>query len=149
MTAPKVAKDVQRLTGRIAALSRFMSKSAERCLPFFRTLRSMKDFRWTEECQTAFDQLKLYIQELPLLSKPVLGEDLYLYLAVGPAAVSSMLVRQEGKAEQPIYYISRVLHDAETRYQEIEKFASSSYHHTHRPTSPEDIAEARNFRMSN
>ncbi|XP_077228380.1 uncharacterized protein LOC143861327 [Tasmannia lanceolata] len=126
MTAPKEAKDVQRLTGRIAALSRFMSKPIERCLPFFRTLRSMKDFRWTEECQTAFDQLKLYLQELPLLSKPVPREDLYLYLAVGSAAVSSMLVRQEGQMEQPIYYVSRVLHDAETRYQEIKKFAFSA-----------------------
>ncbi|XP_077252373.1 uncharacterized protein LOC143891722 [Tasmannia lanceolata] len=100
-----------------------MSKSAERCLPFFTTLRNVKDFQWTDECQTAFDQLKAYIQTPPLLSKPESGEDLYLHLAVGPAVVSSVLVRQEGKTEHPIYYVSRVLHDAKTRYQEIEKFA--------------------------
>ncbi|XP_077232466.1 uncharacterized protein LOC143869794 [Tasmannia lanceolata] len=123
MIAPKEIRDVQRLTGRIATLSRSMSKSAERCLPFFKTLRSVKDFLWTEKCQTAFDQLKAYFQTLLLLAKPVPGEDLYLYVAVGPAMVSSVLVRQEGKMEQPIYHVSRVLHDAETRYQDIEKFA--------------------------
>ncbi|XP_077226244.1 uncharacterized protein LOC143859415 [Tasmannia lanceolata] len=87
------------------------------------TSGKFQDFQWTEECQAVFDQLKAYLQELPLLSKPVPGESLYLYLAVGSAAVSSVLVQQEGKAEQPIYYVSRVLHDAEIRYQEIEKFA--------------------------
>ncbi|XP_077223422.1 uncharacterized protein LOC143857034 [Tasmannia lanceolata] len=46
-----------------------------------------------------------------------------MYLTVGLAAVSSLLIRQEGKVEQPIYYVSRVLHDAETQYQGIEKFA--------------------------
>ncbi|XP_077251883.1 uncharacterized protein LOC143891128 [Tasmannia lanceolata] len=65
-----------------------MSKSAERCLPFFKTLRNVKDFQRTGECQTAFDQLKAYLQTPLLLSKPVPGEDLYLYLAVGPAAMS-------------------------------------------------------------
>ncbi|XP_077223407.1 uncharacterized protein LOC143857019 [Tasmannia lanceolata] len=65
-----------------------MSKSAERCLPFFKTLRTVKDFQWTEDFQATFDQLKVYLQELPLLSKPVPGESLYLSLAVGSAAIN-------------------------------------------------------------
>jgi hypothetical protein len=37
MTPPQSARDVQRLTGRLAALNRFISKSAERSLPFLKT----------------------------------------------------------------------------------------------------------------
>ena len=49
MQPPKTTKEVQRLTGRVAALNRFMSQSTDKCLPFFRTLK--KAFVWTDECQ--------------------------------------------------------------------------------------------------
>jgi ribonuclease HI len=49
MTPPQSARDVQRLTGRLAALNRFISKSAERSLPFLKTLRGAKDFAWGPE----------------------------------------------------------------------------------------------------
>lgn len=55
---PKIVKDVQCLAGRIAALNRFISKLAKRCLPFFRTLKHSNDFWWMKECQKAFDNLK-------------------------------------------------------------------------------------------
>ena len=44
-------KDVQSLTGRIAALSRFISKSIDKCVPFFNLLRGNKKFEWTEDCE--------------------------------------------------------------------------------------------------
>uniref|UniRef100_A0A2N9HPQ8 Uncharacterized protein n=1 Tax=Fagus sylvatica TaxID=28930 RepID=A0A2N9HPQ8_FAGSY len=56
MQPPKNIKEVQRLTGRIAALNRFMSRSTDKCLPFFKTLK--KAFEWTDECQQAFEELK-------------------------------------------------------------------------------------------
>ncbi|GKV06462.1 hypothetical protein SLEP1_g18360 [Rubroshorea leprosula] len=87
MEPPKTVKDVQRLTGRVAALHRFIAKSAERCLPFFKALREPKNFQWTNECQRAFDELKQYLASAPLLSKPVDGECLYLYLGVTEEAV--------------------------------------------------------------
>ncbi|KAL0446142.1 UNVERIFIED_CONTAM: Pro-Pol polyprotein [Sesamum latifolium] len=73
--------EVQRLTGRIVTLSRFFSKSAEKGLPFFKTLRKVKDFKWTEECQRAFEELKAYLAKLPLLVKPLPGDTLYLYIS--------------------------------------------------------------------
>ncbi|GKV40125.1 hypothetical protein SLEP1_g47794 [Rubroshorea leprosula] len=82
MEPPRTVKDVQRLTGRVAALHRFVARSAERCLPFFKALREPKNFQWTNECQQAFDELKRYLASAPLLSKPVEGECLYLYLGV-------------------------------------------------------------------
>ncbi|GKV26689.1 hypothetical protein SLEP1_g35945 [Rubroshorea leprosula] len=79
---PKTVKDVQRLTGRVATLHRFIARSAERCLLFFKALQEPKNFQWTDECQQAFDELKQYLASAPLLSKPVDGECLYLYLGV-------------------------------------------------------------------
>ena len=53
----------------------------------------------------------------------MLGEELYLYLAVTPHAVSSTLIREEGRVQKPVYYTSRALRRAEARYPQIEKLA--------------------------
>ena len=89
MTAPKSIKEVQHLTGTVAALNRFVSRLAERCLPFFQTLQQSKNFYWTTEYQQAFKKLKSYLSSPPLLAKPEPGEELFLYLAVSPMALRS------------------------------------------------------------
>ena len=71
---------------------------------------------WTAECEEAFQQLKKYLANPPLLSTPVLGEALYIYLVVSPTAVSSVLVREDMEVQRPVYYTSKALVDAETRY---------------------------------
>ncbi|KAL0456152.1 UNVERIFIED_CONTAM: hypothetical protein Slati_0954400 [Sesamum latifolium] len=81
MNAPACVNEVQRLTGRIAALSLFISKSAEKSLPFFKTLRKARTFEWDASCQRAFEELKNYLSGLPLLVKPSPGDTLYLYLS--------------------------------------------------------------------
>uniref|UniRef100_A0A2N9IJ88 Uncharacterized protein n=1 Tax=Fagus sylvatica TaxID=28930 RepID=A0A2N9IJ88_FAGSY len=121
MQPPKSTKEVQRLTGRVAALNRFMSRSTDKCLPFFKTLK--KAFEWTDECQQAFEELKKYLTEPPLLSPPKQGEELYLYLAVSPTAVNSALIREEGRRQLPVYYTSKALRGVEERYPPMEKLA--------------------------
>ncbi|XP_073109552.1 uncharacterized protein [Elaeis guineensis] len=70
----------------------------------------------------AFEELKKYLASPPLLVRPEVGEVLYLYLATSPEAVSSVLVREnENRVHQPVYYVSKVLHEAETRYSKAEK----------------------------
>ncbi|KAI3451427.1 hypothetical protein Pfo_008092, partial [Paulownia fortunei] len=64
MAPPNSINKVQQLTGRIAALSRFISRSAERSLPFFKILRKADKFEWTEKCQRAFDELKNFLAKL-------------------------------------------------------------------------------------
>ncbi|GKU87084.1 hypothetical protein SLEP1_g1535 [Rubroshorea leprosula] len=123
MEPPKTVKDVQRLIGRVAALHRFIARSAERCLPFFKALREPKNFQWTVECQRAFDELKQYLASAPLLSKAVDGECLYLYLGVTEEAVSSILLREENKNQKPVCYVSKVLQGAEQNYPLAEKAA--------------------------
>ena len=118
---PRTVKEVQSLNGKIAALNRFVSRVMDRCLSFFRTLR--KSFEWTDECQTAFNDLKTYLSFPPLLNPSVQGEELYLYLAVSHAAVSATLVRKEDRIQKPVYFTSRALHGAEERYPQMEKLA--------------------------
>ena len=56
MTSSKTIKEVQKLTRRIAALNRFVSKAMDKCLPFFKTLKQA--FAWTDECEAAFQNIK-------------------------------------------------------------------------------------------
>ncbi|KAK4384306.1 hypothetical protein Sango_3074000 [Sesamum angolense] len=107
----------------MAALSRFISKSIEKGLPFFKILRKVKDFEWTEECQQAFEYLKAYLAKPPLLVTPMPGDTLYLYLSSTPQAISSVLEREEDGGQIPIYYINKVLNGAECHYLPIERLA--------------------------
>jgi hypothetical protein len=84
-------KQVQKLTGRLAALNRFISRSAEKGLPFFRTLQSLDHFKWGHEQQQAFDELKTYFTKLAILSKPSPSTTLLLYLAASPTTISAVL----------------------------------------------------------
>jgi hypothetical protein len=94
-------KDVQKLTGSLAALSRFISRLAERALPFFKLLWKSGPFSWTEEAEQAFQELKQHLVSLPILVAPKPGEPLYLYIAAAAEVVSMVLVvertAQEGQ----------------------------------------------------
>ncbi|KAL0400180.1 UNVERIFIED_CONTAM: Retrovirus-related Pol polyprotein from transposon [Sesamum radiatum] len=121
MKAPSSINEVQPLTRRIAALSRFISKSAEKSLSFFKVPRKIRKFEWNVSCQRAFEKLKDYLAKLPLLVKPCPGDTLYLYFSTTPQAVSSVLIREEDGRQMPIYYVSKVLNGAKGRYAPIEK----------------------------
>ncbi|XP_075473889.1 uncharacterized protein LOC142504935 [Primulina tabacum] len=81
MVPPRGPNDVQKLVGRIAELARFISRSAHRSSPFFRTLRKAKKFEWDTDCEKAFGDLKKYLAELPVLAKPAAGEPWWVYLS--------------------------------------------------------------------
>ena len=121
MSPPKIVKEVQSLTGKAAALNRFVSKSTDKCLPFFKTLK--KAFQWMEECQRAFEELKVYLTSPPLLSPSQTREELYLYLVVSASAVSSALISEKERIQKPTYYTSKALRRAEERYPNMEKLA--------------------------
>ena len=110
----RTVKEVQSLNGKIVALSRFVSKSTGKYLPFFRTLR--KSFEWMDECQKAFEDLKKYLSSPPLLSPSKPGEDLYLYIAVSQATVNATLVREEEGTQRLVYFVSRAFRRVEERY---------------------------------
>jgi hypothetical protein len=141
MRPPTRIKDVQKLMGSLAALSRFISRLSERALPFFKLLRKSSPFSWTEEAEQAFQELKRHLVTLPILVAPEPGELLYLYIAAAVEAVSMVLVvkrmaqedqvalegqEPEGSAgvrtvQRPVYYVSKVFHEAKARYLETHK----------------------------
>jgi hypothetical protein len=105
-------KDVQRLMGFIAALSRFVSHLGEHGLPLYKLLKKFDSFHWTDETQKALDDLKALISKPPVLASPESGEILLLYVAATTQAVSASLVveREEPghvyKVQRPVYYKS-------------------------------------------
>ena len=120
--SPKNVKEVQKLTGRMAALSRFISRLSDKSHAFFGILQNPKEIQWMEVCASALHELKAYLTT-PLLTKPLLGEVLLLFLAVSEHAVSAILIRDEGSKYLQIYYVSMALLDAETRYSHLQKLA--------------------------
>ena len=90
---PRNPKKVQKLTGMTATLNRFISRSADRCRPFFQLLNKWKRFEWTEECVLAFQRLKEYLSRPPIMSRPKVDEVLFAYIVVASHVVSWVLVR--------------------------------------------------------
>jgi len=106
MRSPATVKEVQQLTGRMAALSRFVSASGH---PYFQCLKRNNRFVWTKECEEAFVKLKEYLASPPVLCKPLVGTPLRLYFVVIERAVSAVLAQDQDQAQKPIYFVSKVL----------------------------------------
>ena len=119
MPSPSGIKEVQRLKGRIAALSRFVSRGSDKCQPFFQVLK--KAFQWDTKCEEAFSALKTYLSSPPILVSPIDEELLTLNLAVSDFATSAVLVRDKERVQHPVYYCSRALRGAEETYPRMEK----------------------------
>jgi hypothetical protein len=120
-------KGVQRVTGCLAALSRFISCLGEKALPLYRLLKKSEHFSWTLEAKEALDKLKATLSNSPILVPPTTGEPLLLYVAATTQVVSAVLVverAEEGHAllvQRPIYFISEVLSETKVRYPQIQK----------------------------
>ncbi|KAD4585997.1 hypothetical protein E3N88_23598 [Mikania micrantha] len=87
-----------------------------------KTLKSYgTTFQWTEEAEIAFQDMKWYIASMPSLVAPMMPKQMSLYIAIGQEAISSVLVVERSGTQLPVYFLSRVLWEAETRYPEVEK----------------------------
>ena len=80
--APTFRKGVQRLTGQLAALRRFISCLTDQLKPFFVTIKGAKTTSWNEEFEKAFMAIKQYLTEPPILASLGAGDTLYLYVVV-------------------------------------------------------------------
>ncbi|GJZ67665.1 reverse transcriptase domain-containing protein [Tanacetum coccineum] len=128
---PNTKKEVQSLNGKLTALNRFLSKSVEKSLPFFKTLKGCldkKDFTWTREADKAFEEMKRYIEKLPTLVAPKAGENLIVYLGASKECINAVLMAERGKDQRPIYFVSRVLHGAELNYPIMEKLVLALFY---------------------
>jgi hypothetical protein len=127
MKAPSCIKDVQKLTGCMAALNRFISKLEERGLPFFKPLMHQEKFVWTTEADQALAQLKGFQSKPLVLTAPRKKDQLLLYLDATTHVVSTAIIverKENGHAypvQQLVHFISEVLSESKARYQLVEK----------------------------
>jgi hypothetical protein len=127
MVEPSTKKEVQRLTGRVAMLNRFISKSVERSLPFFKVLKGGGNMQWGPEQSEAFQKLKSYLTIELLVTIPEPKAPLLLYVVAFDHVVSGALIQEEQKGPEviqcPVYYISEALAGAKLNYSKLEKIA--------------------------
>lgn len=97
------------------AHSPFFSCFAEWTLPFFETLRGAEPFRWTKDCQRAFEELKQHLIQLPSLVSLKPKSDLLLYLVASSAAVSAVLIQEHNDGQRSVYYVLEALQGAKIR----------------------------------
>ena len=102
MPPPSNIQDIQRLTGRIVALSCFVSKANDKGQLFFQVLK--KAFQWDAHCREAFAALKAHLSSPPVLVSPSEGELLTLYLSVSDFSTSATLVKEQDKVQRTVYY---------------------------------------------
>ena len=92
MKRPTCVKDIQKLTGCMAAVSRFISRLGEKGLPFFKLLKASKCFSWSEKADMAFEQLKLFLTKPPIMTAAELDETLLIYIATTSRVVSTAII---------------------------------------------------------
>ena len=104
---PRNPKEVQKFTRMITALNRFIPRFTDKCRPFYLLMNKWKGFKWSEDCTLAFQQLKEYLSQPPIMSSPKADEVLSAYIAIAPHVVSLVLIRIDGGIQQPLYYVSK------------------------------------------
>ncbi|GJW57779.1 reverse transcriptase domain-containing protein [Tanacetum coccineum] len=131
MPLPSNLKQMQWLSGKLAALNKFLSKAAKKALPCLDTLKkctNKKDFHWTIEAEEAFQEMNKFIVELPTLAAPKKEEELMVYLLAANEAVIIVLLVERHVRQAPIHYVSRMLQGAKINYPPMEKLVLALVH---------------------
>ena len=127
MKPPRCKKDLMKLTGCMATLSRFISRLGDKGLPFFKLLRRSDKFEWNEEAAITFQQLKDFLTTPLILTAPEDWETLLLYVVATTHVVCTTLVVERDepgniyKVQRPVYFISEVLDESKLRYPQVQK----------------------------
>ena len=92
LSIPTNLKQIQKLTGCVAALSRFISRLGEKALPLYRLLRRTEHLEWTDAAMAELEEIKSLLATNPILAAPNVGEPMLLYIAATHQVVSAVLI---------------------------------------------------------
>src|SRR3954468_12474714 len=126
MDQPKNLKQVQKFTGCLASLSRFLMRLGEKSIPLYQLMKKMEKFTWTPQAKEAFHKLKHMLSTAPILAAPI-EEPMMLYIAATNRVISAVMVverPEKDKAhpiQRPVYYISEVLSASKQNYPHYQK----------------------------
>jgi hypothetical protein len=126
---PNYLKDVQRHTGSVAAVSRFISRFGKKALPLYKLMKKSDEFVWTDEADAALKDLKRVLSTAPVLAAPKDQEPMLLYMAATNRVVSIVIMVEhkeeapEYGVQRPVYYVSEVLTESKQRYPHYQKLA--------------------------
>uniref|UniRef100_A0A2N9E6Y6 Uncharacterized protein n=1 Tax=Fagus sylvatica TaxID=28930 RepID=A0A2N9E6Y6_FAGSY len=133
MPEPKNLRELRSLQGHLAYIRRFISNLAGRCQPFSRLMKKDTNFEWDEACKNAFESIKKYLLNPPVLGVPIPGKPLILYIAAQEQSLGALLAQKnEVEKEKALYYLSRKLTGAELRYSPIEKMCLALFFSVHK-----------------
>ena len=122
MKPPTTHKELKSFLGKLSYIRRFIPGFAVVTSTFTPLLKKGVPFRWSLECQQAFERVQDIMARLPTVCVPIFGKPLWLYLASNNQAIGALITQEDSHGvEQPIYYVSRTLKDAETRYSGVER----------------------------
>ena len=131
MKLPRCLKDVQKFTGCLASLSRFISRMGEKALPLYQPMKKTDKFVWTPQADAAFHELKKMLVSTPILASTLPKEPMFLYIAATNRVVSVVVVverEEEGKmVQRPVYYLSEVISMSKQNYPYYQKMTYGVY----------------------
>ena len=123
MKEPRTEKEIRGFLGRIQYISRFIAQLTTICEPMFKLLKKDVPVKWNNQCQVAFDRIKNYLLNPPILMPPLQDKPLLLYLSTTDTAMEALLAQyiEESRKENAIYYLSKKMTEGETKYSTLEK----------------------------
>ena len=123
MPEPRTEKQVWGFLGRLNYIARFISQLTATCEPLFKLLRKNQSANWDENCQKAFEKIKQYLMNPPVLVPPVPGRPLILYMTVLDDSMGYVLGQHDesGRRERAIYYLSKKFTACEMNYSLLER----------------------------
>ncbi|PKI34306.1 hypothetical protein CRG98_045304 [Punica granatum] len=124
---PSTVREVRGFLGQLNYIAHFIANLTDKCQPLFHLLLKNAAIKWDEECQKAFDTIKAYLVQPPVLVPPTPDRRLVLYLTVHRQSLGCMLGQKDEftHAEHAIYYLSKKFTQGESNYPEIEKMCCS------------------------
>jgi hypothetical protein len=123
MLPPTTKKELQQLIGKINFVRKFISNLSGEIEPFMELvkIKASDEFRWGAEQQRAFEEIKEHLSKPPVLVPPQQDKPFCIYLSVGDTSIASVVIQVHDGKERVMFYLSRRMLNAETRYPEIEK----------------------------